>query len=135
MKTVKARSYPVRLSDPTSSPQNAIAFPLGVEAFMIYLCSSYSLGFPHGRGLAAASKGILLAVFSSRARFAYRQIAAIVRQAFQCGNRRLALVAVSHRYKSEPTGRSAHAIGHHLRISYGPIRREEIAQLVFGGGE
>ena len=61
--------------------------------------------------------------------------AAIVREAFQCGNRRLALVAVSPRYKTESTGRAAHVIGHHLHISYGSIRREEIAQLVFSGGE
>jgi len=78
---------------------------------------------------------VVLAVFSFRARFVNRQIAAIVRQAFQCGNRRLALVAVSHRYKTESTGGAAHAIGHHLHISYGPIRREELAQLLFGGRE
>ena len=107
---------------------NAIVFPLGGEAFMIYCVHPTASDFPHGRRLAAARKGILLTVFGFRARLANRQIAAIVRQAFQCGNRRLALVAVSHRYKSESTGRAAHAIGHHLHISYDPIRREEIAQ-------
>jgi hypothetical protein len=115
---------------------NAIAFPLGGEAFMIYSVHPIASVFPHGSGLAAAArKGIVLTVFRFRARLANRQIAAIERQAFQCANRRLGLVAVSHRYKRESTGRAAHAIGHHLHISYGPIRREEIAQLVFGGGE
>jgi hypothetical protein len=114
---------------------NTIVFALGGEAFMIYCVHPTASDFPHGRGLAAARKGIVLTVFGFRARLANRQIAAIVRQAFQCGNRRLALVAVSHRYKSEPTGRAAHAIGHYVHISYDPIRREEIAQLVFGGGE
>jgi hypothetical protein len=103
---------------------------------MIYRVHPIASDFPHGSGLAAAArKRVVLTVFSFRARLANRQVAAIERQAFQCGNRRLALVAVSHRYKSESTGRAAHAIGHYLHISYGPIRREEIAQLVFGGGE
>src|SRR5262249_40460070 len=84
---------------------------------------------------APARKGIVLAAFSFRARFANRQIAAMVRHACQCGNRRLALVAVSPCYKNESAGPAAHAIGHHLHISHGSIRREQIAQLVFGGGE
>ena len=87
-------------------------------------------------GLAApARKGIALAALSFRARLANRRIATVVRQAFQCGNRGLALASVSHRYKTESTAHTAHAIGNHLHISYGPIGREEITQLVFGGGE
>jgi len=65
---------------------NAIAFPLGGEAFMIYCVHPTASDFPHGRGLAAARKGIVLTVFGFRTRLANRQIAAIVRQAFQCGN-------------------------------------------------
>jgi hypothetical protein len=114
---------------------NAVVFPPGVEAFINDFVHPAPSEFRATRLAAPARKGIVMAAFSFWARLANRQIAAIMRQAFQCGNRSLALIAVSHRYKSEPTGRAAHAIGHQLHVSYGPIRRKEIAQFMFGSGE
>jgi hypothetical protein len=89
---------------------NAIAFSLGGEAFMIYCVHPTASDFPHGRGLAAARKGILLTVFGFRARLANRQIAAIVRQAFQCGN------FTSFFFESSQRAVPEHRISnHHLR--------------------
>jgi hypothetical protein len=54
---------------------------------------------------------------------------------FQGTDSSLPFATISHRDKCKPTGLTTHTIGYDMRVSNSAMRREEIAQFVFGGGE
>jgi hypothetical protein len=54
---------------------------------------------------------------------------------FQGTDSSLPFATISHCDECKPTGLTTHTIGYDMRVSNSAMRREEIAQFVFGGGK